>query len=346
MENAWFQLLNFRTSDGVFIPEAEFLARLKITNKVATASKQRSEGVHSGQKTERSVIQKTAEAIKSKFVQDGQNYLKYLLGEVLHEPGLSSNIIKGLAAFDPTVMLKRPIDIALKHFELLYSTFLLRSWVLEADESACRDDYLALLDHLRGNYPPTFDVTSVSRDLIDFMMTLDFLQSRERLLYLFKLFCLCATSVTPTYPVVTAGSVSTAGHRGRFTDVILPVQSYVSSVPGSAAFCCNEANLSKFSLFASSFGRSAFSADYDPWTYVDDFGGSKIYKSLLSTYKSILSVPKAVSTEAGTRGDDSVADECALKAPSASKRRRMSRSASRSRTSSVVDECVPSSSKN
>ena len=138
MENAWFQLLNFRTSDGVFIPEAEFLARLKITNKVATASKQRSEGVHSGQKTERSVIQKTAEAIKSKFVQDGQNYLKYLLGEVLHEPGLSSNIIKGLAAFDPTVMLKRPIDIALKHFELLYSTFLLRSWVLEADESACR----------------------------------------------------------------------------------------------------------------------------------------------------------------------------------------------------------------
>ena len=178
------------------------------------------------------------------------------------------------------------------------------------------------------------------------MMTLDFLQSRERLLYLFKLCCLCATSVTPTYPVVTAGSVSTAGHRGRFTDVILPVQSYISSVPGSAAFCCNEANLSKFSLFASSFGRSAFSADYDPWTYVDDFGRSKIYKSLLSTYKSILSVPKAVSTEAGTRGDDSVADECALKAPSASKRRRMSRSASRSRTSSVVDECVPSSSKN
>ena len=43
LENAWFLLLGFKTSDGVYMDEAEFLLRQKLTYKVTTASTHRSE---------------------------------------------------------------------------------------------------------------------------------------------------------------------------------------------------------------------------------------------------------------------------------------------------------------
>ena len=70
---------------------------------------------------------------------------------------------------------------------------------------------------------------------------------------------LCVTSTSPTYPTLTIGSVNTSGYRDRFTDVILPGQSYLLSVPESIAFCTNDANLDRFSLLSASVGRTAYS---------------------------------------------------------------------------------------
>ena len=149
-------------------------------------------------------------------------------------------------AFDTFIMFKRPMEVALRHFDLLYSTFCLRSWVSKVNEPACRDQYTQLLDHLRICYGLNFDVTSTSHDLIEFLLGLDFLQERDQLLYLFKLCCSCATTSSPTYPDVTIGSITTAGHQSRFTDVILPFQSFMAAVPGSVALCSPDANLGKF----------------------------------------------------------------------------------------------------
>ena len=119
---------------------------------------------------------------------------------------------------------------------------------------------------------------STSRDLIEFLMGVDFMQYREHLLYLFKLCCLSIASPSPRYPDVAIGSVSTAGHQSRFTDVILACQSHMAGVSVSVPLCSNDANLEKFSLLSTSFGQAAFSPTYDPWT-VDSFGRSKIYTS-------------------------------------------------------------------
>ena len=104
-------------------------------------------------------------------------------------------------------MFRRPIEVALRHFDLLYDTFLRRSWVTAANQVACRDEYVSLLDYLRTNYSPDFVVTDLARDLIDFMINLEFLQSRRLLIYQFKLSCLCITAVSPLscqglYPIV------------------------------------------------------------------------------------------------------------------------------------------------
>ena len=345
LANAWFLLLRFQTSEATFLDGQEYLVRLRLSHKVSAASKAKAEGMHFGKKSERPAILATTETVKSDFIKDSQQYIQYLFNEFLRQTGLTTNIVKGMAAFDPFILFKRPMDVALRHFDILYSTFSLRSWVSNANESLCRDQYMQLLDHLRPIYDPSFDISSVSADLFEFLSELEFLRNRSCLFYLFKLCCLCATSVSPTYPDVTFGTISTAGRHNRLTDVILPSQSYVANVRDAVAFCSDNRNLAKFIDFSSSFGRSAFAPDYDPWTYVDNFGRSKIYKSLLASYRTALSIPQKSLVRNAREDQCSVADMSAVKAPSSTKRRRMERRASRASSSSTAGASEPSSSK-
>ena len=230
----------------------------------------------------------TTETIKADFVKNSQHYVLFLINVILQQTGLSTT----LAVFDPFIILKRIMDVALRHFDVLYSTFVHRSWVDGSNEVLSRDQYIQMLDHLRIAYGPDSEIISVATDLIEFLMGLEFLHERSHLLYLFKLSCLCKTATSPSYPNVTFGGVTTARGQSRLTDVILPSQSYMANVNGSVTFCSDDSNLAKFSLLSASFGRSVFSPDYDPWQYTDSFGRSKIYKLLLSSYRVAVSTSK------------------------------------------------------
>ena len=140
------------------------------------------------------------------------------------------------------------------------------------------------------------------------------------------------------------GRTDTSGQRGRFIDVVLPIQSYLTEVPGSVARCTSEANLANFSLLSASFGQSAFSPIHDSWETVDVFGRSKIYKSLLSSYRSAVSEPVGGSAQVEAGDTFSVLDDAALKLPSSSKRKRTEKRSARSRFSSVLNESVSGSS--
>ena len=91
--------------------EAEFLLRQKLTYKVTTASKHRSEGTHSGTGADQATIKKTADRLKSGFASDGLQFLNFLIESVLQQSGFSSDIIKGLASFDPLVLFKRSTNL-------------------------------------------------------------------------------------------------------------------------------------------------------------------------------------------------------------------------------------------
>ena len=82
----------------------EFVLRLELTNRVTTASKTRAEGLHFGKKSERAAIQKTATTVKTGIVNDALHYIQYLVNSVLRQAGLSSDFVKGLAAFDRYIM--------------------------------------------------------------------------------------------------------------------------------------------------------------------------------------------------------------------------------------------------
>ena len=345
LENAWFLLMDFQMNQGKFMEDEDFLVRLKISGKVTSASNLKAAGLHFNKKSSKAAISKTADQAKSDFVASARSYVKFLLSQVLQHTELSSDLIKGLAAFDPYILFKRPVEVALRHFDCLYSTFQLRFWVSEFNESACRDEYVALLDYLRNNHSAEFSAANDSPDLIDFFMSLEFLQSRDHLCYLFKLSCLCITTVSPEYPPVSFGRINTAMLQSRLVDVILPCQSYLSSDPDSLLACCTESQLERFQQLSSTFGQSAFAADYDPWPFVDGFGRTAIYKSLVASHRSVLSGSEFQFRSPTLADTSSVKDAPAYRLPSDSKRRRMERAVSRSTASSVGDESSASSPK-
>ena len=280
--------------------------------------------MHSRKKSEAAVIQKTAKQLQEEFVTDGLKYIGHLLDGLRKQVGLNTDIIKGLAAFDPAVFFKQPPASALRHFELFYNTFQHRSWVTADTEFVYRDEYLGLTDHLRVTHSADFALLSESRDLIDFLMGLEFLQKRTHLFHHFKSCYLRITSPSSQLAVVTFGSIDTNEHQGRFTDVILPGQSYLVNVPGS--HCVSDQCLSKFSMLSSDFDRPAFSSKFDPWTYVDSFGRSVNFKSLLNTYKCLISCPNTGTVRMSSDYVSSVVDESPLKVPSKTKRKRQSSS--------------------
>ena len=323
----------------------EFLVRLKMTNKVTAASNLKAAGLHFNKKSIKAVIDKTADSAESDFLTSAKKYIEHLLRGVFQHTGLSSDIVKGLAAFGPYIMMKRPTEVALRHFGILYSTFQLRSWVTGPNEAACRDEYLALLDYLRTYHSSNPSLTDDSADLIEFLMGFDFLQTHEHLYYFFKLSCLCLTSVSPRYPAVVMGKVDTQGLQSRIADEVLPCQNFLSEVSDFLALCCSDVNLETFSLLFASFGQSGLCSDYDPWTYVDNFGRSSIYKSFMSSHRSVLFGAGTSCKDVTSADVPSVRDSPAIRLPSDTKRRRMERSQSRSRSSSVVMEATTSSSK-
>ena len=67
-----------------------------MTNKVAKASKQKAEGIHSGKQVEKNVIIKTAGTVKEEIVRDGQSYLQFLVSEVLRRTGFELQPSQGI----------------------------------------------------------------------------------------------------------------------------------------------------------------------------------------------------------------------------------------------------------
>ena len=88
----------------------EFLIRLKMVKTVTAASNLKAAGIHLNEKSSKAVINKTAEPAKTDFITDAMKHIVYLLGEVLRHTGLSSDVIKRLAIFDPYIMFKMPTD--------------------------------------------------------------------------------------------------------------------------------------------------------------------------------------------------------------------------------------------
>ena len=85
-----------------------------------------------------------------------------------------------------------------------------------------RNEYVEFLESFRKSYSAMKDNPEVITDVVSFSMELHEMRSRKHLFHIFRLSCLCLTSVSPELPAVKFPGVDCSETHSRLFDVIMP----------------------------------------------------------------------------------------------------------------------------
>ena len=297
-------ILGISVSDARALAVPDFIARSKLDQRLNTACKIKAEKELSDKKINRANLPKLVKESKEEFGRLGRSYVAYLFHAVQSNLQLTSDIVKGMGAFDLDIMFRSPLSQALYCFKQLFRSFQLRGYYQADDESICTEEYLSFLDELRKEFPDLDQPRIIITDAVSFISGHVTLQSRPHLARIFRLCCLCLDQNFNAMPAVKFGSVRTDDPKSKLIDTILPVQSYFINVGRSIDALTTDSSIAEFLAFEPSFGDSAFSDTYSPWDGMDLFDRAKI----LSTLKPV-SVKKKGDTRRlrfkGLKGDKS-----------------------------------------
>ena len=247
-------------------------------------------------KSNKSGITQLTEQLIDNFAVSGRNYIGHLLSAIKTCTGLNSELIRGLASFDPHVMFVLPTNVCLRYFTTLYRIFCRCKWVKEEDDQLCFDEYLSFIDNLRVSFPQLVKEPTLPHDIVDFMVPLVSLRERPLLDYVFRLSCLCLTSPNPELPVVSWGTTSSSSLTCRISEAVFPVQSYLDQVPESSDFCTSKDSVGRFLSLRDDMDQISFSSTYDPWVSVDLVGRGAIYSAFMKVYNKLNPSPVVVET--------------------------------------------------
>ena len=81
----------------------------------------------------------------------------------------TTDIVRGLGAFDLDVMLTDPTEQAAYCFKQLFSSFRVRGMLLADEEPIYSEEYMSFLDELRRDHPGILQTKLLIPDVIDFV---------------------------------------------------------------------------------------------------------------------------------------------------------------------------------
>ena len=244
-----------------------------------------------------------ASTFKEEFASRARSYIVSLLAEFLNHVSLNADIVKGMATFDPHILLGNSMEQATQCLTPLFRSLQLRGWLEGFSEADCREEYVEFIDHFRYTYSALKGAADRFTDMVDLLVTMPELQSRPHLYHLFRLSCLCLSEDTVLLPAIKFHDVDAQSPRCRLRDVLLPAQSYLATVPNGVAYCTSEASLEKFIELEQQFNSGSVSSD--PWSHVDSFGYTKFQKILTSVYMSSYGVSKGTTSSRSASESDS-----------------------------------------
>ena len=150
-------ILGVSVSDARDLAVPDFIARSKLDQRLNTACKIKAEKELSDKKINRANLPKLVKESKEEFGRLGRSYVAYLFHAVQSNLQLTSDIVKGMGAFDLDIMFRSPLSQALYCFKQLFRSFQLRGYYQADDESICTEEYLSFLDELRKEFPVRTD---------------------------------------------------------------------------------------------------------------------------------------------------------------------------------------------
>ena len=284
----WYDLLSLNVEEKQVLLPSDFLQRLKLDAKVDAVMRRQAAQDLSDLKSDRAKVDKHADELRQDFCVKARNYLLLLIEGMRRHVTMSTNNVRGMACFDPRVLFTQPLEFADRCFTDLFRGFKLRGWFPGKSEQLCRDEYMAFLSDLRSSDATVAGSPDVIHDIVSYLVSLPALKSRPHIYHLFKLSCLCLTDVSKELPIVKSGGIDTSNLQCTMNNVILPVQSFLSNVPGSVDVCSSDSSLADFQRLCVDYGSYGLILNHDPWKEVDFFGRDKIHKSLSACHKKVL----------------------------------------------------------
>ena len=106
------------------------------------------------------------EGEREEFATKGRQFIVSLIEILLKDVRLNADIVRGMASFDPVVLLVLPLEEALFGIKALYNSFKLRGWMTGSPEDVMRYDYVGFLEHFRCAYSNFKDSTEVFTDMV------------------------------------------------------------------------------------------------------------------------------------------------------------------------------------
>ena len=213
----------------------------------------------------------------------------------------TSDIVRGLGAFDLDVMLTDPIEQAAYCFKQLYSSFRLRGMLLADEESIYSEEYFAFLDELRRDHPSILQRKLLIPDVIDFVCGQSAFKSRLHLVRIFRLSCLCLDEPRQSFPPVKYGSVHTDDLKSLVYDVVTPIQSYLEGSSRGIDVFTSEDSVRRFLALEPPFGTTGLKDTYSPWDSLDHFGRGQIKDVIGPTSTNKQDAPTTSSVATSTK---------------------------------------------
>ena len=302
-ETDWTQLPVLRTAELRQLSSRDFLTRLRLKQDLDAASTAKVRRDNSDREGPIPNLSEQVETVKEKFVAKARSYLVTLLQNFLGHVSLNSNLVVGMASFDPNVLLCLPTEQASFCFAALYQSFSLRGWMEGSPENDCCDEYLEFVGHFRQSYEALKDSPNGFSDMVDFLSVMPELRSRVHLYRLFQLSCMCLTENTPLLPPIRFHDVDAQRPKCKLADVLLPAQSYLARAPDAVSVCTKDDSLNKLREIEQEFHTGNVAGD--PWTHVDVFGRADFYKILCQKHKALTQKSKSPSSSRSASGSTS-----------------------------------------
>ena len=259
-------ILSVSVSDARALAGPDFITRSKCDQRLNTACKIRAEKELRDKKGNRANLPKLVKESKEEFGRLGRSYVANLFHAVQSNLQLTSDIVKGMGSFDLDIMFRSPLSQALYCFKQLFRSFQLRGYYHPDDESICIEEYLSFLDELRKEFPDLDQPIVIISDAVSFISGHVTLQLRPHLTRIFKLSCLCLDQNFNAMTAVKFVPVRTDDPKSMLIDTILPAQSFFVNVGRSIDALTTASSITEFLAFEPTFGGSAFSDTYSPWT--------------------------------------------------------------------------------
>ena len=194
-----------------------------------------------GKKTKSDAVAKTVMGESfNPFIDQGRQYIKYVVKELLRHPTFESDLVIGLVIFDYTLLFKLPKTVTVDCYQHVFQSFNSRGWVARELRNVNSYDYVEFVDDVRQVCLDELGVGPAVEDMVSSLTLCAELSRTEYTWNLFKLCCLCLGNVTPKFPDVSLGSskilLSCDSEGNFFTD-----PEYISSCLELLETFCNRA---------------------------------------------------------------------------------------------------------